>query len=88
MNLEQLKKGCDLANDIQLAKRHEEFLKNEDLIIGINTDNCLYGFREKDIELLPEEEEALQSIREAYRTVLLTAVNRKHQQLRKEFEQL
>lgn len=51
MNLEQLKKGCDLAVDIQWAKR-------------------------------------LQSTREAYRTVLLTAVNRKHQQLRKEFEQL
>lgn len=37
---------------------------------------------------MPEEKEALKSIREAYRTILLTANNRKLDNLRKEFEKL
>ncbi len=37
---------------------------------------------------MPEEKEALKSIREAYRTILLTANHRKLENLRKEFEKL
>lgn len=43
---------------------------------------------EDEIELLPEEQDALVSIREAYLEVLRTANNRKLSELKKEFEEL
>lgn len=87
MNLEQLESGNRLASEIRYAERYEQILSDEGLIIRIDR-NRHYGFEEESIELLPEEEKALKSIREAYRTVLLTANNRKLENLKKEFEQL
>lgn len=87
MNLEQLEKGNNLAYAIRNLEFYEKFLSDEELIIRIDR-NRHYGFEEESIELLPEEEEALKSIREAYRNILLTANNRKLENLKKEFEQL
>ena len=87
MNLEQLENGNRLACEIRNAEFYESFLSDKELLIRIDR-NRHYGFEEESIELLPEEEEALKSIREAYRTVLLTANNRKLENLKKEFEQL
>lgn len=87
MNLEQLEKGNSLAYAIRNLEFYEKFLSDEELIIRIDR-NRHYGFEEESIELLPEEEEALKSIREAYRNILLTANNRKLENLKKEFEQL
>ena len=87
MNLEQLEAGNRLASEIHYAKRYEEILSDEELLIQIDR-NRHYGFEEESIELLPEEKEALKSIREAYRTVLLTANNRKLEKLRTAFKKL
>ncbi len=87
MNLEQLRKGQNLAYAISHLENYEVILNNENLIIRVDR-NVHYHLDEDSIELLPEEEEALKSIREAYRTVLLTANNRKLDNLRKEFEKL
>lgn len=87
MNLELLEKGNRLASEIRHLEFYEKFLSDEELIIRVDR-NRHYGFEEESIELLPEEEEALKSIREAYRTILLTANNRKLEQARSEFEKL
>ena len=87
MNLEQLRKGQNLSYAISHLENYEVILNNENLIIRVDR-NVHYHLDEDSIELLPEEEEALKSIREAYRTVLLTANNRKLDNLRKEFEKL
>ena len=87
MNLEQLRKGQDLAYAISHLEEYEEILNLENLAIRIDR-SIPYALDEDRIELLPEEEEALESIRDAYRTVLLTANNRKLDNLRKEFEKL
>ena len=87
MNLEQLRKGQNLAYAISHLENYEVILNNENLIIRVDR-NVHYHLDEDSIELLTEEEEALKSIREAYRTVLLTANNRKLDNLRKEFEKL
>ena len=87
MNLEILEKGNILASNIRNLEYYEKFLSSEELIIRIDR-NRHYGFEEESIELLREEEEALKSIREAYRNILLTANNRKLEQLRAEFDKL
>lgn len=87
MNLEQLRKGQNLAYAISHLENYEVILNNENYFIRVDR-NVHYHLDEDSIELLPEEEEALKSIREAYRTVLLTANNRKLDNLRKEFEKL
>lgn len=48
----------------------------------------LYGFQEEDIELLPEEENTIERIREAYLTILRTANYRKLAELTAKFEEL
>ena len=87
MNLEQLKKGQDLAYAISHLEKYDAILKDEDLTVSIDR-SVHYNLDEESIELMPEEKEALKSIREAYRTVLLPANNRKLDNLRKEFEKL
>ena len=87
MNLEQLRKGQNLAFAINHLERYEAILKGEDLTVRIDR-SVHYNIDEESIELMPEEKEALKSIREAYRMVLLTANNRKLENLRKEFEKL
>ena len=87
MNLEQLRKGQNLAFAINNFERYDAILKDEDLTVRIDR-SVHYNIDEESIELMPEEEEALKSIREAYRMVLLTANNRKLENLRKEFEKL
>ena len=86
MNLEQLRKGQDLACAISHLEKYEAILNNEDLTVRIDR-SVHYNLDEESIELMPEEKETLKSIREAYRTVLLTANHRK-ENLRKEFEKL
>ena len=76
MNLEQLRKGQDLASVISHLEEYEVILNNANLAIGVDR-SIHYNLDEERIELIPEEEEALKSIREAYRTVLLTANTRK-----------
>lgn len=87
MNLEQLKKGQNLAYAISHLEKYDAILKDEDLAVRIDR-SVHYNLDEEGIELMPEEKEALKSIREAYRTVLLTANHRKLENLRKEFEEL
>lgn len=74
MNLEQLRKGQNLAYAISHLEDYEAILNNENLVIRVDR-NVHYHLDEDSIELLPIEEEALKSIREAYRTVLLVANN-------------
>ena len=87
MNLEQLKIGQNLAYAISHLEKYDAILKDEDLAVRIDR-SVHYNLDEEGIELMPEEKEALKSIREAYRTVLLTANHRKLENLRKEFEEL
>ena len=87
MNLEQLRKGQNLAYGISHLEEYEAILNNENLTVRVDR-NVHYNFDEESIELMPVEKDALQSIREAYRTVLLAANHRKLENLRKEFEKL
>lgn len=87
MNQEQLDIGIELARGIAFFERNDKLLSDENVEVRIDRSRC-YPFQEDSIELLPEEEEALQALRESYIAILRTANNRKLKQLRKEFEEL
>ncbi len=87
MNQEQLDKGIELARGIAFFERNDKLLSDDNIEVRIDRSRC-YPFQEDSIELLPEEEEALQALRTSYITILRTANNRKLEQLHKEFEEL
>ena len=81
MTEEQINQGCTLLQNIRRTERISENLENA--VVRVDK-TCLYYEQPEDvIELLPEELEALGSMREAYLEVLRTANNRKLNKLKK-----
>lgn len=83
MTIEQLNLAISLRREISNCELISERL--DKAIVRIDT-NISYGFEEREIELLPEEQEALESIRQAYLTILRTANNRKLDELKSQFD--
>lgn len=83
MTTEQLNLAISLRREINNCELISERL--DKVIVRIDTSN-FYGFEEREIELLPEEQEALVSLRQAYLTILHTANNRKLDELKSQFD--
>lgn len=88
MTEEQIRQGQTLMQEIWKAERMSKSLENAVVGIDKNSSGIFYEPPEDEIELLPEEQEALASMREAYLEVLRSANNRKLNKVRKEFEEL
>lgn len=88
MTEEQLRQGHSLTQEIWRAERISEGLEKVVVRVDKHTSGVFYEQPEEEIELLPEEQDALASMREAYLEVLRTANNRKLSKLKKEFEEL
>lgn len=86
MTEEQMRQGQTLMQNIWRAERISESL--EKAIVRVDKSTSYYEYLEDEIELLPEEQEVLDSIRGAYIEVLRTANNRNLSKLKKEFEEL
>lgn len=86
MTIEQLKEASELRWAIDDLERKSAML--EKATVCVDYTKMPYGFNEKEIELLPEEEYTIESIREAYLTILRTANNRKLTELTTKFEEL
>lgn len=82
MTIEQLNLASNLRWSIIDLERIAEKLNKAH--VGI--DNNIYGLDENSIELLPEEQEALESLRQAYLTILHTANSRKLEELKSQFD--
>lgn len=83
MTIEQLNSALKLRSELIDCEYISKTL--DKAIVRIDT-NISYGFEECRIELLPEEQEALVSIRQAYLTILRTANNRKLDELKSQFD--
>ena len=88
MTEEQMRQGQALMHNIWRAERVSESLEKAVVRVDKNTLAIFYEQPEDEIELLPEEQETLVSMRGAYIEVLRTANNRKLSKLKKEFEEL
>lgn len=88
MTEEQLRKGNSLTQEISRAERVSGSLEKAVVRVDKNSLAIFYEQPEDEIELLPEEQDALVSMREAYIEVLRKANNRKLSKLKKEFEEL
>lgn len=86
MTIEQLKEASELRWAIDDLERKSAML--EKATVCVDYSKMLYGFHEEDIELLPEEENTIERIREAYLTILRTANYRKLAELTAKFEEL
>lgn len=82
MTIEQLNLASNLRWLIVDLERIAEKLNKGHIGIDKNT----YGLEEDSIELLPEEQEALESLRQAYLTILRTANSRKLDELKQQFD--
>lgn len=74
--------------EISRAERINESLTKTVVRVDNHTFDIYSAQPEDVIELLPEEQDALASMREAYLEVLRTANNRKLSKLKKEFDEL
>ena len=83
-----MQRGHALMQNIWRAERISESLEKAVVRVDKNTLAKFYEQPEDEIELLPEEQDALVSMRGAYIEVLRTANNRKLAKLKKEFEEL
>lgn len=88
MTEEQIHQGQALMQEIWKAERISKSLEKAVVGIDKNSSGIFYEAPEEEIELLPEEQEALASMREAYLEVLRSANNRKLNKAKKEFEEL
>lgn len=88
MTEEKIHQGQALMQEIWKAERISNGLEKAVVGIDRNASGIFYEPPEDEIELLPEEQEALASMREAYLEVLRSANNRKLNKVRKEFEEL
>lgn len=83
MTIEQLNEASELRWAIVDLERRSEILDKATVCVDKNR---IYGFEEDSIELLPEEQEAIESLRQAYLTILRTANERKLNELQTKFE--
>lgn len=88
MTEEQIRQGQALLNNIWRVERVSDSLEKAVVRVDRNTSGWCYEQPEVEIELLPEEQDALVSLREAYIEVLRTANNRKLSELKQKFEEL
>lgn len=84
MTIELLNKGSDLRWSIVDLEHTAEMLDKANVCIDKNSSFDL----EDRIELLPEERETLESLRQAYLTILRTANSRKLDELKQQFDAL
>jgi hypothetical protein len=84
MTIEQLNSANSLRWSITDIERTSEILNKATVCIDKN--KLAFGFNEDSIELLPEEQDELESLRQAYLTVLRTANNRKLGELKSQFD--
>ena len=84
MTIEQLKEASELRWAIVDLERRSEMLDKATVCVDKN--RMAYGFEEDSVELLPEEQEAIESLRQAYLTILRTANERKLNELKTKFE--
>ena len=84
MTKEQLQRANEVFWAINDKKYHARLLEKAQVVI--KTDS--YDFSEEKLELMPEEQEALESLRQAYLTILRTANERKLKELSDELEKL
>lgn len=82
MTIEQLNLASNLRWSIIDLERIAEKLNK----VHVGIDNNIYGLDEDSIELLPEEQEALESLRQTYLTILHTANSRKLEELKSQFD--
>lgn len=83
MTTEKLREAIDIAQAIQQQERIAQELGKAK--IGVINRYMLF-VREEDINLTPEEEEALDALRQAYLTILHRAVDSKLTELKTLFE--
>ena len=88
MTEEQIRQGHALLNNIRSVERVSDGLEKAVVRVNKNASGWHYEQPEDEIELLPEEQDALVSLREAYIEVLRTANNRKLSELKQKFEEL
>ena len=84
MTIEQLNEASELRWAIVDLENRSEILDKAKVCVDKNA--LTYGFHEEDIELLPEEENTIDSIRETYLTILRTANERKLNELKTKFD--
>lgn len=84
MTIEQLKEASELRWAIVDLERRSEMLDKATVCVDKN--RLSYCFEEDSVELLPEEQEAIESLRQAYLTILRTANERKLNELKTKFE--
>lgn len=83
MTTERLNLAISLRREIDNCELIAQRL--DKAIVRIDT-SIFYGFEEREIELFPEEQETLESIRQAYLTILHTANTRKLDELKSQFD--
>lgn len=84
MAIEQLNEASELRWAIVSLERRSKMLDKATVCVDKNRMD--YGFEEDGVELLPEEQEAIESLRNAYLTILRTANERKLNELKTKFE--
>ncbi len=84
MTIEQLNEASELRWAIAYLERRSEML--DKATVSVDKDRLPYAFDEESVELLPEEQEAIESLRQAYLTILRTANERKLNELKTKFE--
>lgn len=83
MTTEKLQEAIDIAQAIRRQERIAQELGKAK--IGI-IDTYMLPFHEEDISLTPEEQEALEALRQAYLAILYKAVDNKLTELKTLFE--
>lgn len=83
MTTEKLREAIDIAQAIQLQERIAQEL--EKAKIGV-IDRYMLSVREEEISLTPQEQEALEALRQAYLSILREAVDNKLTELKTLFE--
>ena len=86
MTIEQLNEASELRWAIVDLERRSGML--DKATVCVDKHRLPYGFEEDSIELLPEEQEAIESLRHAYLTILRKANYRKLAELTAKFEEL
>lgn len=83
MTTEKLREAIDIAQAIQQQARIAHELGKAK--IGV-IDRCMLSVREEEISLTPQEQEALEALRQAYLSILQEAVDNKLTELETLFE--
>ena len=84
MTIEQLDEACELRWAIVDLEMRAEML--DKAIVCVDKTTAPYDFHENEIELLPEEQDVIESLRQAYLTILCTANERKLNELKTKFD--